>query len=98
MVWDTTSTTPVDDTVATYFVTVGLTDKGKKLVVTEMPEVKPDKDEAELRLDLQVDESKYPESSVDYVEFPNDPSYAQDKGCEGEKHSHEPGWCPVGEG
>ena len=61
----------VNDTVPTYFVTVDLTDKGKKLVVEEQ-EIKPTADEKELKLDFEPDLSRYPESAVEFAEFPGD--------------------------
>ncbi len=58
----------VDEEVTTYFVTIALTEKGEKLVY-EAPEVKPSDDEKEMKLDLEVDESKFPESKVSADEF-----------------------------
>lgn len=58
----------VDEEVTTYFVTIALTEKGEKLVY-EAPEVKPSDDEKELKLDLEVDESQFPESKVSVDEF-----------------------------
>ena len=57
------------DIVPTYFVTVALTEKGKKLLWEEK-EVKPTKDEEEMKADLELDSSKFPEGSVKEVEFP----------------------------
>ena len=51
-----------------YFVTIALTEKGQKLVYEEK-EIEPTEDEKDLRLDYEIDLSKYPESSVDFAEF-----------------------------
>lgn len=58
----------VNEPVTTYFVTVALTEKGQKLVV-EKQEVEPTADRKELRLDDEIDLSKFPEASVKYQEF-----------------------------
>lgn len=58
------------DTIDTYFVTVDLTEKGKKLAIDSLPEPDKTKDELELRLDFKPDLSKYPEFNVDSIEFP----------------------------
>ena len=51
-----------------YFVTIALTDKGQKLVHEEK-EIEPTEDEKDLRLDYEIDLSKFPETSVDIIEF-----------------------------
>lgn len=58
----------VDEEVTTYFVTIALTEKGEKLVY-EAPEVKPSDDEKDMKLDMEVDESQFPESKVSMDEF-----------------------------
>ena len=58
----------VNEEVTTYFVTIELTDKGKKLIVEEK-EIQPTDDEKELKLDMEVDNSKFPESKVQVDEF-----------------------------
>ena len=70
--WGSYTTTEgywANEEVPTYFVTVTLTDKGQKLVY-EAKDIEPTDDEKELRLDYEIDLSKYPEAAVDYVEFP----------------------------
>lgn len=57
-----------NDTTITYFVTVGLTDKGKKLVM-EDEEIDPTDDEKDLDVD-EPDVTKYPEYDISYEEFP----------------------------
>lgn len=57
--------------VPVYFVTTALTEKGKKLVYEEK-EIEPSEDEKELRLDFEVDKSKFPEASVKEQEFPDE--------------------------
>ncbi len=56
--------------VPVYFVTTALTEKGKKLVYEEK-EAEPSEDEKELRLDFEVDKSKFPEFAVKEEEFPD---------------------------
>lgn len=58
----------VNEDVTTYFVTIELTEKGKKLVMEEK-EIQPTDDEKELKLDMEVDNSKFPESKVQLDEF-----------------------------
>lgn len=58
-----------NDTIDTYFVTTTLTEKGQKLVAEEK-EIEPTEDDAELKNDEDFDWSQFPESSVDYKEFP----------------------------
>lgn len=60
-----------NDTVTTYFVTVALTDKGRKMVVEELPEPKPTADEKDLMPGREVDMSKLPEANVSPIEFPD---------------------------
>jgi len=59
----------VNEDVPVYFITTALTDKGKKLVYEEK-DIKPTADEEELRLDFEVNKSKFPEASVAEDEFP----------------------------
>jgi len=73
------------DTVTTYFVTTALTEKGEKLLADTLHkslvnkllkrsefEPWPTADEKDLKRDKEIDMSKFPESSVEYAEFPED--------------------------
>ncbi len=66
----TTESYWANEEVNTYFVKVALTEKGKKLVVEEK-EVEPDEDTKDMKKDMEIDYSKYPESSVNVNEFPS---------------------------
>lgn len=58
----------VNEDVDTYFVTIELTEKGKKLIAEEK-EVEPSDDDKEMKYDMEVDNSKFPESKVQEDEF-----------------------------
>ena len=58
----------VNENVTTYFVTISLTEEGKKLVMEEK-EIEPTNDEKDLMCDVEVDPSKFPESKVNPDEF-----------------------------
>lgn len=66
----TTESYWVNEEVNTYFVRVALTEKGTKLLAGEK-EAEPDEDTKDLREDMEIDYSKYPESAVEMQEFPN---------------------------
>lgn len=72
-----------DVDVPCYFVTTALTEKGQKLVYEEK-EIEPSADVKELRLDEEVDLSKYPESKVDAQEFPEQAKEAEAQPAEEE--------------
>lgn len=65
----TTESYWVDELADTYFVTVALTKKGEGLKMEEQ-EAEPDENTKELKLDKEIDLSKYPESKVQAEEFP----------------------------
>jgi len=65
-----------DVLVPTYFVTIALTEKGQKLVYKEK-EIEKTDDEKDLREDMEIDLSKYPESSVGEETFPPLPDGAE---------------------
>lgn len=58
------------DTTYCYFVDVSLTEAGQALVY-ERPEVKPTKEEKELREDFEVNADQYPEAQVGPEQFPH---------------------------
>lgn len=58
-----------NDTIDTYFVTVALTEKGKKYLIDSLPEPDKNKDYLELKYDFVPNYSKYPEFKVDTFEF-----------------------------
>lgn len=58
------------DTTYRYFVNVTLTDAGQKLVY-ERPEIKPTKEDEELREDFEVNADQYPEAQVGPEQFPH---------------------------
>ena len=64
----TTESYYVNEEVDTYFVTVELTEKGRALLY-EPQEAEPDEDTKELKLDQEIDLSKYPEYKVEAEEF-----------------------------
>ncbi len=67
----TTESYWTNEEVNTYFVKVALTENGNKLVIEEK-EIEPNEDTKELKEDMEIDLSKYPESSVKRKEFPSD--------------------------
>ena len=77
--------------VPVYFVTTALTEKGKKLVYEEK-EIEPSEDEKELRLDFEVDKSKFPEASVKEKEFPDETTSenAEENGADEPEEYDEP--------
>lgn len=85
----TTESYYVNEEIDTYFVTVALTEKGQKLV-SEEKEIEPSDDEKDMKNDMEIDYSKFPETNVDIVEFPSaaagEPVAAEeeDPGCDPE--------------
>lgn len=72
-----TETYYTKDTVDTYFITVQLTEKGKAFVVDSLPEPDPSEDDEDVslankKLAEEFDSTKFPESKVPLVEFPED--------------------------
>lgn len=65
-----TETYWVNDTVTTYFVTTALTEKGEQLLADLDIKAKPTADDKDMRYDMELNLESYPESSVEYMEFP----------------------------
>lgn len=66
-----------NDTTTTYFVTVALTDKGRKMVIDSIPEPEPTADMKDMNLDRGNALKEYPEDNVPLVEFPDEQGAAQ---------------------